>query len=148
MYSQDRESMRRYFLDAWRRAIEGQPLEPLEAQIAQVVRAHPEYHGLLENPDAALSRDFLPESGETNPFLHLGLHLAILEQIGTDRPAGIRSACQRLMGSSGDVHAAEHEIMECLAQSLWEAQRMGRAPDEGAYLACVEALLPPPKPRA
>jgi hypothetical protein len=140
MYSQDRDNMRRYFLEAWGKAAAGEPLEPLESQIAGVIREHPEYHALLEKPEAALSREFFPEDGETNPYLHLGLHLAVLEQVATDRPPGIRAHYQQLAASAGDVHEAEHRIMECLAESLWEGQRKGRPPDERGYLACVERL--------
>jgi len=135
--------MRRFLLNAWRKAGEGAPLEPLEEQIVGVIRAHPEYRALLEDSDAALSRDFPPESGETNPFLHLSLHLAILEQVATDRPPGIRTAYRHLVAAEGDAHQAEHRIMECLAQALWEAQRAGRPPDETAYLGCLERLVSP-----
>ena len=140
MFTPDRDAMRRYFLDAWHKAREGAPLEPLEEQIAAVVRAHPEYHKLLDDVDAALAREFRPEDGETNPFLHLSLHLAILEQVATDRPPGIRAIYQRVAHASADPHDAEHRIMECLAESIWETQRAGRAPDEGAYLECLRRL--------
>jgi hypothetical protein len=140
MFTQDRDSVRQFFLDAWRKAREGAPLEPLEQQIAQVVRSHPEYHALFENAEAALSREFLPEDGEGNPFLHLSLHIAILEQVTTDRPPGMREAYQRLVAQTADVHETEHRIMECLARLLWEAQSANRPPDEGAYLACVQRL--------
>lgn len=138
MFTQDRDAMRRYFLEAWRKAREGMPLEPLEAQIAAIVRAHPEYHALLDDADAALTRDFVPEGGQVNPFLHLSLHLAILEQVATDRPAGIRASYQRLAADTGNPHEAEHRIMDCLAESLWEAQRSGSEPDERAYLGCLQ----------
>lgn len=137
MLLHDRDAMRRYLLDAWRKAREGLPLEPLEGQIAGIVRAHPEYHDLLEDREAALSEDFLPDEGATNPFLHIGLHLAILEQVATDRPPGIRVIYQRIAASRADPHEAEHEIMHCLAEALRQAQRAGRPPDERAYLACL-----------
>jgi hypothetical protein len=140
MFSQDRDNMRRYFVDAWRKARSGEPLEPLERQIAETIRAHPEYHTLLEAPDAALAREYFPEGGETNPFLHLSLHIAILEQVGTDRPAGVRALYQRLVRSAKDAHEAEHRIMECLAQGLWEAQRSGLPPNERTYVECLERL--------
>lgn len=136
----DRDTMRRYFLESWRKACSSEPLEPLEQRIAEVVREHPEYHALLEDADTALGREFLPEDGETNPFLHLSLHIAILEQVGTDRPPGIRALYQRLVGRSGDAHTTEHRIIDCLAHHLWEAQRTARTPDERAYLECVERL--------
>ncbi len=140
MFSPDRDTLRRYLASAWHKANAGLPLEPLEHQIAELVREHPEYQPLLEDTEAAISRDFAPEAGETNPFLHLGLHLALLEQISTDRPPGIRDRYQHLVRRTGDAHTAEHLAMECLAQALWEAQRAQRQPDEAAYLECLARL--------
>ena len=116
------------------------PLEPLEHQIASLVREHPEYQALLADPEAAIEHEFTPEGGKTNPFLHLGLHLALLEQVTTDRPRGIRDQYRRLVQRTGDVHAAEHLAMECLARTLWDAQRGQCQPDEAAYLECLERL--------
>jgi hypothetical protein len=147
MFSQDRDSMRLFFLQAWRKARSGEPLEPLESRIAEVVREHPEYHTTLAAPEAALGRDYLPEDGETNPFLHLSLHIAILEQVGTDRPAGVRGLYQRLVTTAGDSHEAEHRIMDCLARFLWESQRTGLPPDERAYVECLERLAGTKKSR-
>lgn len=141
MFTQDRGRMRRYFIDAWHKARTGAALEPLERQIVEVIREHPEHHALLEDHESAVEREFLPDAGEGNPFLHLALHIAILEQVGTDRPAGIRTVYQRLAGAMGDAHEAEHRIMECLAQGVWEAQRTGQPPDEGAYLECLDRLV-------
>jgi hypothetical protein len=115
-------------------------LEPLEHQIAALVRQHPEYRTLLADAQAAIACDFTPEAGETNPFLHLGLHLALLEQVTTDRPPGIREHYQRLVRRTGDAHTAEHLAMECLAKALWDAQRAQRPPDETAYLECLARL--------
>jgi hypothetical protein len=140
MFSQDRDRMRRYFLDAWRKARNGEPLAPLEHQIAEIIREHPEYQALLEAPDTALGRDYLPDGDETNPFLHLSLHLAIHEQVGTDRPTGFRDLYQRLVKSAGDAHEAEHRIMECLTRGLLESQRSGLPPSEQSYITCLEQL--------
>jgi hypothetical protein len=140
MFSQDRDSLRRYLTAAWAKASAAEPLEPLEQQIAGLVREHPEYQALLAEPATAIGREFVPEAGQTNPFLHLGLHLALLEQVATDRPAGIRDLYQALMRRSGDAHAVEHMAMECLAQALWEAQCGQRPPDEAAYVECLTHL--------
>ena len=86
-------------------------------------------------------QDFNPESGGNNPFLHLSLHLALREQIATGRPTGIRELHQGLCARTGDPHEAEHELMECLAEMIWEAQRAQRLPDEAAYLDCVRGRL-------
>lgn len=135
--NQSRDQLRRVYVDAWRKRLEGLPVEPLEAQVADVVELHPEYHAALERPDDATQRDYPPEDGQSNPFLHMGLHLAVRDQIATDRPAGIRKAFERLAQRTGSAHEAEHRIIECLAESMWEAQRSGRAPDEGLYLEKV-----------
>jgi hypothetical protein len=138
---QSREQMRRMYLDAWRKFSSKQPLEPLEAQIAAVIAEHPEYLSWIEAGDAALAAEFTPERGQQNPFLHMGLHLAIREQVATDRPAGIRQVHQQLSKRFGDAHAAEHAMLEPLAEVLWESQRSGRMPDEQVYLERLRALL-------
>ncbi|MFW6348984.1 MAG: DUF1841 family protein [Thiohalospira sp.] len=140
MFGQDRDEIRQSYLTAWQRAQAGEALDPTQRAIADVVADHPEYQTLLSDPETALARDYTPEQGETNPFLHMGLHLALREQVGTDRPTGIRPLHARLAGRLGDEHEAEHRMMECLGQALWEAQRSGRAPDEAAYLECLKGL--------
>jgi hypothetical protein len=134
-----RDELRRQYVDAWRRQREGLPLMPLDAQIAAVVALHPEYHAVLESKDSAAG-DYSVEGGQSNPFLHMGLHLALREQLGTRRPAGIELVYQRLARRLGDVHEAEHRMIEVLAQALWEAQRAGRAPDEQRYLERLQGL--------
>lgn len=136
LFSNNREDLRRQFVDAWRKAREGRPVTALEDLIARVVGEHPEYQPLLEAADA-LDRDWTPEQGETNPFLHLGMHIAVREQLSVDRPPGIRIAFETLAKKRGDPHAAEHELLECLGETLWEAQRSGTFPDETAYLERV-----------
>ena len=138
--NQSRDQLRRVYIEAWRKRREGLPIEPLEAQVADVIALHPEYHAALERVDDALDRDYTPESGQSNPFLHLGLHLAVRDQIATDRPAGIRKAFQSVAARLGSEHEAEHRIIECLAEAMWEAQRSGRPPDEAAYLQRVLRL--------
>lgn len=133
-----RDRLRGMYAEAWRRHREGLPLEPLHAQIVAVIELHPEYHGVLESGAEALARDYTPDGGTTNPFLHMGLHLAVREQVGTDRPAGIRAVHAVLTRRLGDAHAAEHHMIECLAEALWDAQVSKRAPDEAAYLAALK----------
>lgn len=140
-HDQDREALRRCYFTAWDKARRGMPLEPLERQLAELIGEHPEYHAMFERPDATLDRDFGPDGGAVNPFLHLGLHMAIREQVGTDRPPGIRAIWQRLRLAEGDAHAAEHLMLEVLAETLWRAQRDGRAPDERAYLETLQRLV-------
>jgi hypothetical protein len=137
---QDRSGLRRLYLEAWRKARERRPLEPLENQIVGVIELHPEYQSLLADHSAALDRDFAPEQGQTNPFLHMGLHLAIRDQVATDRPPGVRAVYQRLAARMDDRHEVEHRMMDRLAEALWQAQRSGRPPDESAYLRSLRQL--------
>jgi len=141
MFSNDRNQMRQVFIDAWQKQQDGQPLEPLEEVIANIAGQHPEYHSLLEDSDAAMGKEYLPENGETNPFLHMGMHIAIHEQLSTNRPAGIASLFQQLIMQSGDPHHAEHQVMDCLGEMLWQAQRDQSMPDEAAYLDCLRKLV-------
>ncbi len=126
------------YVDAWEKTQAGGILSPLEAQISQVIADHPEYQAMLTGE--FLDEAFTPEQGETNPFLHMGLHLAIREQVATDRPPGIASLIGRLRDKTGDPHTAEHQALDCLAETLWEAQRNNALPDEQAYLERLRRL--------
>jgi hypothetical protein len=137
---QSREQLRRTYLEAWRKFSARQPLEPLEAQLAAVIAEHPEYLQWIEAGDAALAAEFTPESGRQNPFLHMGLHLALREQVATNRPAGIADIHRKLAEKMGGAHDAEHAMLEPLAETLWEAQRNQRMPDERIYLERLRAL--------
>ena len=140
MFGNDRNSLRRYYCTAWDKAQSGQTLEPLEQLIVGVIREHPEYQPALTSTETALEREYLPEMGETNPFLHMGMHIALQEQLGSQRPAGIVEIYQRLCRRLGDRHAAEHQMIECLGETLWEAQHRGAEPDERAYLRRLRRL--------
>lgn len=140
MFGNDRDSLRRYYCTAWAKAHAGQSLEPLEQLIAGVINEHPEYQPVLTDTETALSREYAPEGGQTNPFLHMGMHIAIQEQLGGNRPEGILDVYQQLCQRMGDAHAVEHAIMECLGEMLWEAQRNGREPDEQVYLERLRRL--------
>ena len=137
---EQREQLRQFYCSAWEKHRTQQAsLSPLEQQVVAVIKEHPEYHALLENPDASLNADFLPEMGDTNPFLHLGMHLGIREQVSTDRPPGIAELYQRLVSLKG-IHDAEHAMMDCLGEALWQAQQNQTAPDDILYLDCLGKL--------
>lgn len=138
LFGQDRGALRERFLQAKRKLDQGAPLDQLEALIAGVIELHPEYHALLDEGAEARERDWTPEDGEANPFLHMSLHIAVHEQLAVDRPPGIRARHQQLATRLGDAHAADHELIEALAETLWEAQGTGREPDLQVYLERVD----------
>lgn len=132
IFGQDRQELRQMYADAWRKAQGTEVLSPLEAQIAQVIEDHPEYQSALG--DEAREVSFTPVAGKTNPFLHMGLHLAVRDQVATDRPPGISNIFQQLVKKYSKAHEAEHRILDCLAETLWEAQNRNGPPDEQKYL--------------
>ena len=138
IFGQDRTELRKMYVDAWQKRCDGVPMSPLETQIADVIGLHPEYHDEISSED--LEQEFTPERGKTNPFLHMGLHLGIREQVSTDRPSGIASIYKALTTRLGDPHGAEHQMIDCLAETLWEAQSQNSAPDEQQYLERLRRL--------
>jgi len=138
MFTPSRDQVRRFLVDAWRKRREALPATPLETMAADVVALHPEYHLLLSGGEEVLAREWTPEHGETNPFLHLSLHLAIEEQLSIDQPPGIRAIFERLAARHDDRHAALHDILECLGETVWRANRDNAPPDGAAYLECLK----------
>ncbi len=138
--NQSRSDLRAVYVEAWHKHKTGLVLEPVEAQVVDVILEHPEYTALLDDREAALTKDFTPEMGQSNPFLHMAMHLAVRDQVATDRPAGIRAAFDSLLRRQGKLEA-EHRIAEHLAEMIWQAQRSGLPPDEQVYLRRIQKLL-------
>lgn len=141
IFGQDRNELRQMYIDAWKKRCDKSPLSALEAQIADVIELHPEYHADIA--DGELDKDYTPDGGKANPFLHMGLHLGLREQVATDRPAGIAAVHRSLARKAGDLHAAEHAMIECLAETLWEAQVNNQPPDEQQYLERLRRIASP-----
>ena len=136
----ERDQVREVYLRTWKKYLEQCPLEGVEEQVIDVILAHPEYHALLSDPERAMRFEPDPVSGEENPFLHMGLHLAIREQISVDRPPGIRQTYRQLLIHLGEAHEVEHRMMSCLAEALWEASQNRREDPDRSYLHCLEKL--------
>ena len=140
IFPQGRDGMRRIYLQAWDKYNAEHALEEMERRIVDVILLHPEYHRLLAYEDAALGRDFSPEMGISNPFLHMGLHISVREQLATQRPPGIAACYQALVLKLRDAHEVEHRMLECLGEVLWRAQHESTEPDEAAYLECLRKI--------
>ena len=138
MLDPSRGEARAFFFDTWRKYRAGEPLSALEAMALDLVLLHPEYHAVLENAARYREREYLPELGETNPFLHLSLHLALEEQLSIVQPPGIAQRFAALQARDGERHAALHAGIDCLAEMVWRAQRDQLPPDGAAYLDCLE----------
>lgn len=138
MIIQDRDASRRLFFDVWARYNRGVVLEALEQLVLAVILEHPEYHGMLGEA-ANINREYGP-AAENNPFLHMGMHIALREQLSTDRPPGVSARYRILSAKYRDHHVLQHDMMGCLAEALWQAQARGQQPDEAAYLECLGKL--------
>lgn len=141
--SYSREQLRLAYSQAWAKHLARTPLSPLEAQIVDVIALHPEYQRVVADADAAVDFEQSAAGTSDNPFLHMGLHLAVREQLAIDRPPGIRDMHRRMQAHFAEPHLAEHVLMESLGEELWSAQREGRPPDENRYLALARSRLTP-----
>jgi hypothetical protein len=141
MFNPSRDQARQFLFDLWEKHRAGSELTGLESMALAVVLEHPEYHAVLDDRERYFERDWRPEGGETNPFLHLQMHLAIDEQVSIDQPPGIREAVSQLARRHDSMHEARHDVMDCLAETLWNAQRHGAGFDNAAYLDCIRRKL-------
>jgi len=140
MFAPSREQVRRFFFDTWAKYRAGTPLQGMETIAIEVILLHPEYHAVLEAPEQAAEREYTPEQGQTNPFLHMSLHLAIEEQLAIDQPGGIRAAFDAVLHKADTRHDALHRALECLGEMVWKSQREGAAPDAQGYLECLKRV--------
>jgi hypothetical protein len=138
MFNPNQQQVREFFCTTYEKHIQHRPLTALEAIAADWIALHPEYHQDLSSIEKALHATYPPEGGRSNPFLHLSMHLSISEQLSINQPHGIQSAHQKLCERTGDAHEAAHQIMECLGEVVWNAQRSGLPPDSDAYLDCLK----------
>lgn len=136
MFNPTRDQVRDFFCSAWHKHLQRLPLVGAELTAVDITLRHPEYHDLLAAPESARQQEWSPEGGQMNPFLHLSLHLAISEQLSIDQPHGIRQAFEQLR-TRMDGHDAEHVLLECLGETIWQAQRNGGAMDASAYIEAI-----------
>ncbi len=139
MFNPSRDEVRRFFRDLLAKKRAGSLLTPLEAIAGDWIDEHPEYFPALAPVVEGEADPYEAREGAPNPFLHLSMHLSIAEQLAIDQPPGIRAAVERLVRSLGSLHDAHHEVMECLGEMLWTAQRNRAEPDGDAYVRCVES---------
>jgi hypothetical protein len=141
MFNPSRDQVRQFFFSVWEKYRTKQTLEGAETMALAVILDHPEYHAILQDRDRYQDRDYLPEHGETNPFLHMSMHLALAEQISIDQPPGIRDLLEQLSSKFGERMQAEHAAIDCLAEMIWQAQRQGTAYDAALYFECLRKSL-------
>jgi hypothetical protein len=140
VFNPSQADVRRFFCQTYAKHVGKQVLTPLENIAARWLVEHPEYHADLSDEAAAIAREYPPEGGQSNPFLHLSMHLSISEQVQADLPAGLKLAYGQALARIGDPHSTHHAIMEVLGKVLWEAQRQHMQADMDAFVEGVRRL--------
>ena len=142
MYDVNTTDVRRFFGHVWQLRQQPHLLDALQHKALRIMEAHPEYAHYLNHIERYLDHNWTPEQGETNPFLHLSLHLSIQEQVGIDQPFGIRAIHQKLVGMHNDNWVkAEDEMMDALVETIWQAQRHNQGLDVNAYMTRLRKLV-------
>jgi len=134
LFNPSRDQVRQFFFDTWAKFKSKSNLSDLEKIAVEVIQMHPEYHAILDSPDRYMNQQYFPEMGETNPFLHLSLHLSVIEQISINQPIGITQIYDKLRQQYNDSHLAQHDLLDCLAETIWQAQRNNAPLDVTNYL--------------
>lgn len=140
LFNPTRDQVRQFFFDTWAKFQQHQPLTDLEKIALEVIQMHPEYHTILSNPAQFAAQEYFPEMGETNPFLHMSLHLSVIEQTSINQPIGISTIYENLKIKHSDVHIAQHAILDCLAETIWQAQRNQAPMNSENYLSLLNKL--------
>jgi hypothetical protein len=138
LFNPSRDEVRDFFFDAWHKFKAQKPLTDLEKIGLGVMHMHPEYHAILDAPAQFKHQEYFPEFGETNPFLHMSLHVSILEQISINQPIGIAAIYETLKIKHQNEHDAQHDILDCLAETIWQAQRNHASLDAAQYLQLLQ----------
>jgi hypothetical protein len=141
LFNPTKDEVREFFCNSWKKHQAHSVLTPMESIAARWIVEHPEYQPILLDLEQAKALDYTPEKGQTNPFLHLSMHMSLTEQIQANQPLGIREIAHALRDKLASEHDAQHQMMECLGQVIWSAQRQGTMPDMQAYLDSLKALL-------
>lgn len=137
-FNPSRDQVREFFFNTWLKFKQNQMLEGVEKIGVQVMQMHPEYHAILDDSARFMHQQYFPEMGETNPFLHMSLHLSVLEQISINQPIGIATIHQQLLMQHKDAHTAQHDLLDCLAETIWQAQRNKQGLDAEHYMRLMQ----------
>lgn len=141
MFNPSVNDVRNFFFDTYEKGERNLILTDLEKIAYSTILEHPEYRHVLSNRDKYMGANWLPESGETNPFLHLSMHVSIIEQLSINQPFGVKELYIELCQKYADEHEAQHHVMDCLAEMIWQAQYNNMQPDPQIYLSCLRNKL-------
>jgi hypothetical protein len=134
LYNPSRDQARQFLFVAWANFKKNLSLTDLEKIAVEVIQMHPEYHVVFDSPERFMHQQYFPEMGETNPFLHITLHLSVIEQISINQPIGITQVYDKLRQRHNDTHLAYHDLIDSLAETIWQSQRNNEPLNSERYL--------------
>ncbi len=138
MFNPSQSDVRRFFCAVYSKWLVKETMDGIETIAALWIAEHPEYHDDLSDPASAVARDYTVDSGRTNPFLHLSMHLSISEQCSIDQPRGIQAAVESLTSKLDSLHDAHHVAMEALGSMMWESQKSNTQPNGEVYIEAIK----------
>ena len=138
LFNPTRDEVREFFFNTWLKYKQLQVLTDLEKIGLSVMLLHPEYHAILDAPAQFKHQEYFPDFGVTNPFLHMSLHVSVLEQISINQPIGIAEIYKTLIVKHQNEHDAIHDIIDCLGETIWQSQRNNTPLDSAYYLSLLQ----------
>lgn len=125
------KSYRQHFYHAWQKHLRGYALSEFEHRIVEVLLNYPEY-------TKALSPDSIDVDNGENPYLILGAHMEVKDQLRLDRPRGIK----KLVDSSSKGGAFVESLMvELMVYTLKSAYINKTPPSYEQYLRELRIAL-------
>ncbi len=125
----------------WDTAQLGLPLEGEDAQTAEIMREHTEWHHVWARADQLSDAEI--ERDGVNPFLHITIHQVVLNQINGALPA-TKDTFEALLAMGIDRHEAIHRIGTVFTEGIYETLKFRRPFDEEKYSRGLKALTKSP----
>ncbi|AGF49226.1 DUF1841 family protein [Candidatus Kinetoplastidibacterium galati] len=139
MFNPSLDQARYFFIEVWNKHKLSKTLTPIEKTTIACILEHPQFYKDLDNKES-IKNSYNSNFPESNPFLHLSMHLAISEQLLIDQPCGIKAAYNKLI-TSNDPHTAIHKIIKCLTLTIQYSQTHRLELDSNKYMNLIKDLI-------
>ncbi|MEK7249331.1 MAG: DUF1841 family protein [Bacteroidota bacterium] len=106
--------------DLWTRVKLGETLEGEDKAFGDLLMQHKEYYSTWDAADKLMDKEYDTET-EVNPFAHLALDAAVVNQLDNANPPQVKETYERLTLQGASHLAAIHSIAYELATEIWQA---------------------------
>ena len=137
----DRAQNRKLFHMLWERAQNDDfaGLDDEQRRIAEALKLHAdEYHNVFEFSDVVPDREFDPQKGEVNPFLHISIHAAVQAQLEAKDPIEVLQFYNAMRKKKCSHHDALHLILTILAPLMFRTMKSLMPFDNNRYLSLLK----------